>query len=219
MYGYVAARPDLPHRHGPHRHDHHPAVGRRAGRPDELVLPSDVAELQRTGERHPQLGVYWDDLCLSALALVYVEAGEVAVERQVEGLKGQRPGVSVGERRRRAGPLLAPQSPEFCIHSATCDSAVSARLSAARRSPARGSRSGARVVGRPDLIAREPGGNVSVYDVRNGEPGDAAVVAVKLHVYLLPRANLGLWRRSRPAGCVLYPYGSQKRVEAEEIDK
>ena len=83
---------------------------------------------------------------------------------------------------------------------------------------ARGARSGARISGRPDLIVRNPDGNVTVYDVRDGEPGDADVVPVKLYMYLLPRANRGLWRGRRPAGCVLHVDGTARRIAADEID-
>ena len=52
---------------------------------------------------------------------------------------------------------------------------------------ATGSVSGARIVGRPDIIARHADGSVTVYDVRTGEPGDEDEVRVKLCMYLLPR--------------------------------
>lgn len=83
---------------------------------------------------------------------------------------------------------------------------------------ARGSRRGTRVSGRPDLIARDPDGNVVVYDVREEEPSEGDDVQVRLYMYLLPRANLGRWRGSRPAGCVLYVDGGESRIEADEID-
>ena len=81
-----------------------------------------------------------------------------------------------------------------------------------------GSRSGARLKGRPDLIGRNADGVVTVYDVREGDHGEAHELQVRLHMYLLPRSNHGLWRRSRPAGRVLYVDGSERRIEAHEID-
>ena len=64
---------------------------------------------------------------------------------------------------------------------------------------ARGSLSGARETGRPDLIARDPDGAVTVYDVRDSQPGEADELPTKLYMYLLRRANMGRWRGSRPA--------------------
>ena len=83
---------------------------------------------------------------------------------------------------------------------------------------ARGSRSGARVSGRPDLIACGPDGDVTVYDVRDGAPAVADDLEVRLHMYLLPRANLGRWRGSRPSGCILHADGTERRIAADEID-
>ena len=83
---------------------------------------------------------------------------------------------------------------------------------------ATGSRSGARIVGRPDIIVRHTDGSVTVYDVRSGEPGATDEALVKLHMYLLPRSNHGLWRRARPDGCVLYDDGTERRIAAAEID-
>ena len=83
---------------------------------------------------------------------------------------------------------------------------------------ATGSRSGARIVGRPDIIIRHTDGSVTVYDVRSGEPGTADEALVKLHMYLLPRSNHGLWRRARPGGCVLYDDGTERPIGAAEID-
>ena len=83
---------------------------------------------------------------------------------------------------------------------------------------ATGSRSGARVVGRPDIIARQPDGSVTVYDVMGGEPVAADEALMKLYMYLLPRSNHGLWRGARPDGCVLYDDGTERRIGADEID-
>ena len=83
---------------------------------------------------------------------------------------------------------------------------------------ARGSRTGARVDGRPDLVARNPDGQVTVYDVRDGEPHEGDELLVKLYMYLLPRSNQGRWRGARPAGRVVYPDGAERRVEAHEVD-
>ena len=83
---------------------------------------------------------------------------------------------------------------------------------------AQGSRSGARVTGRPDLITRGTDGTVTVYDVRDGEPCEADELQVRLYMYLLPRSNHGRWRGTRPAGCVLYADGTERLIEADEVD-
>ena len=83
---------------------------------------------------------------------------------------------------------------------------------------ATGSRSGARFKGRPDIITRNQGGEVTVYDVRDREPTAVDILRVKLAMYLLPRSNHGRWRRSVPSGCVLRADGSERRIEAGEID-
>ena len=81
-----------------------------------------------------------------------------------------------------------------------------------------GSRSGARLKGRPDIIIRDSDGLVTVYDVQEHEPDPADELVVKLCMFLLPRSNNGRWRGSQPSGCVLYPDGSGKHIEADEID-
>ena len=81
-----------------------------------------------------------------------------------------------------------------------------------------GSRSGARLKGRPDIITRSADGLVTVYEVQDGEPDPADELTVKLCMYLLPKSNNGRWRGSNPAGCVLYPDGSGKHIAADEVD-
>lgn len=81
-----------------------------------------------------------------------------------------------------------------------------------------GSRSGARLKGRPDIITRTAEGDVTVYEVSDGEPALADELVVKLAMYLLPRSNAGRWRGSQPSGCVIHPDGSEKRIEANAID-
>ena len=57
-----------------------------------------------------------------------------------------------------------------------------------------------------------------MYDVRDGESTEGDDLQVRLYMYLLPRSNNGRWLGSRPDGCVLYPDGSEKRIEADEVD-
>ena len=82
---------------------------------------------------------------------------------------------------------------------------------------ATGSRSGARLKGRPDIITRNQNGEVTVYDVRDREPTAEDILCVKLTLYLLPRSNHGRWRRSVPPGCVLRADGTEHRIDAGEI--
>ena len=83
---------------------------------------------------------------------------------------------------------------------------------------ATGSRSGARIAGRPDIIARHADGSVTVYQVRSGDPSAADQMEIRLTMYLLPRSNHGLWRGTIPDGCVLYTDGTERRIGAGEID-
>ena len=57
-----------------------------------------------------------------------------------------------------------------------------------------------------------------MYDVRDREPTAEDVLRVKLTMYLLPRSNHGRWRRSVPSGCVLRADGSERHIDAGEID-
>ena len=84
---------------------------------------------------------------------------------------------------------------------------------------ARGSRSGARLKARPDLIVRGVDGTVTVYDVREGNPCEADELQVRLYMYLLPRSNHGLWRGNLPSGLVLYVDGTERVIDADEIDE
>ena len=84
---------------------------------------------------------------------------------------------------------------------------------------ARGSRSGARLKGRPDLIARDADVGVTINDVREGEPCEADVLQVRLYMYLLPRSSHGLWRGSLPSGRVLYVDGTERLIDPDEIDE
>ena len=84
---------------------------------------------------------------------------------------------------------------------------------------ATGSWSGARITGRPDIIARHVDGRVTVYDFRPGDPSAADEMQVRLAMYLLPRSNHGLWRGTRPDGCVVYTDGTERHFRADEIDE
>ena len=83
---------------------------------------------------------------------------------------------------------------------------------------ATGSVSGARIAGRPEIVAHHVDGSVTVYVSRSGEPEAADDVRDKLCMYLLPRSNQGRWRGSKMDGCVLYGDGTDRRIGADEID-
>ena len=59
-------------------------------RPDQSVALSDVAELESAAQCGPQLWVYRYDPGLAALPLADVDAGELALKREVAGLQCQR---------------------------------------------------------------------------------------------------------------------------------
>ena len=87
--------------HGPCGRSLYPAVGRRARSPDELFALPDVAA---------QLGMHWDDPGLAALPLADVEAGELALQRQVRGPPGT-PGASSQTSSGRPGPWAWDAAP------------------------------------------------------------------------------------------------------------
>ena len=78
--------------------------------------------------------------------------------------------------------------------------------------------SGARIAGRPEIVAYHVDGSVTVDVSRSGEPEAADDVRDRLCMYLLPRSNQGRWRGSKMDGCVLYGDGTDRRIGADEID-
>ena len=55
----------------------------------------------------------------------------------------------------------------------------------------RSSITGSIVIGKPDIIGRDPDGAATVYDVNTGRPRAADEIQVKLYMYLLPVSNHG----------------------------
>ena len=84
-----------------------------------------------------------------------------------------------------------------------------------------GSRSGAVIGGRVDLMARWPDGRLVVYDAKTGQESASHIAQVQLYMYLLPNSDLTKWREM-PAGslhgAVVYPGGRQVDIPAESVD-
>ena len=81
----------------------------------------------------------------------------------------------------------------------------------------RSSITGSIVIGKPDIIGRDPDGAATVYDVNTGRPRAADEIQVKLYMYLLPVSNHG--RRLHAGSCVVYADGTEIRIGADAIDE
>ena len=82
----------------------------------------------------------------------------------------------------------------------------------------RSSRSGSPIIGKPDIIAQDHDGNITVYDVKTGQPRSSDEIQVKLYMLLLPRSNHGRWKGKTMNGCVLYGDGTEVAISAGAID-
>jgi hypothetical protein len=71
--------------------------------------------------------------------------------------------------------------------------------------------------GRPDLIARDPSGVITVYDVKTGAHSEAACIQVMLYMALLPFTKP--FRGKELAGSVLYAGGGgHQEIPASAVD-
>jgi hypothetical protein len=71
--------------------------------------------------------------------------------------------------------------------------------------------------GRPDLIARDPSGMITVYDVKTGSPSEAACIQVMLYMALLPFTRP--FRGKELAGSVIYSGGGgHQEIPASAVD-
>ena len=73
------------------------------------------------------------------------------------------------------------------------------------------------VNGKPDLIALNPDGSVTIYDVKTGPPRASDEIQVKLYMFLLPLSG---HRRSQGVtfeSCVAYADGTEKKIGADSI--
>ena len=79
--------------------------------------------------------------------------------------------------------------------------------------------SGMVIHGRPDIIAVDPDGRATIYDVKTGRESDSHVAQVQLYMYLIPRALSERWRGTTFDGALVYPDGREKLVPASSIDE
>ena len=84
-----------------------------------------------------------------------------------------------------------------------------------------GTRSGAVIGGRADLVAVFPDGRTVVYDVKTGQESASHIVQVQLYMYLLPKANLFHWKDAAGTleGAVVYGSGHQIDIPAASVDE
>ncbi|MYE54684.1 MAG: hypothetical protein F4X34_05755 [Chloroflexi bacterium] len=74
------------------------------------------------------------------------------------------------------------------------------------------------IQGRPDIIAVDPEGRATIYDVKTGQQADSHVVQVQLYMFLLPRARGGRWRETTFNGALVYKDGVEKLIPASSVD-
>ena len=80
-----------------------------------------------------------------------------------------------------------------------------------------GKGSGSVVNGKPDLVALNPDGSATIYDVKTGQPRSSDEIQVKLYMYLLPLSGHRRWQGVTFDGCVVYADGTEKRIGADAI--
>ena len=78
--------------------------------------------------------------------------------------------------------------------------------------------SGAIIAGKPDVIAEDQDGHLTIYDVKTGKQRDSDVAQVMIYMYAVPRAQDSPWRGKRPDGCLVYKDGTRKVIPANAID-
>ena len=69
---------------------------------------------------------------------------------------------------------------------------------------------GSIINGKPDLIARNPDGSATIYDVKTGQPRVSDEIQVKLYMLLLPLSEHRLWKHVEFDGCVVYADGTER---------
>ena len=74
------------------------------------------------------------------------------------------------------------------------------------------------IQGRPDIIAVDPEGHATIYDVKTGQQADSHVTQVQLYMYLVPRSNNERWRETTFDGGLVYSDGSEKPIPASSVD-
>ena len=81
----------------------------------------------------------------------------------------------------------------------------------------KGKESGSIVRGQPDLIALNPDGAATIYDVKTEQDMDSDDVQVKLYMFFLPLSEHPRWKDVSFDGCVAYADGTEKRIAADAI--
>ena len=81
----------------------------------------------------------------------------------------------------------------------------------------RGEDSGSIINGQPDLIAWNPDGSATIYDVKTGQQRASDEIQVKLYMFLLPRPGHRRWHGVTFDGCVVYADGTEKKIGADAI--
>ena len=71
--------------------------------------------------------------------------------------------------------------------------------------------------GKPDLIAFNPDGAATIYDVKTGQDMASDDVQVKLYMFFLPLSEHPRWKDVSFDGCVAYADGTEKRIAADAI--
>ena len=77
---------------------------------------------------------------------------------------------------------------------------------------------GSVIAGKPDLIAIDPEGLATIYDVKTGRRRDSHEAQVKLYMYLLPRDRGSRWYGTTFEGCLVYRDGYEKPIPASTVD-
>jgi len=77
--------------------------------------------------------------------------------------------------------------------------------------------SGMVISGRPDLIAADPDGHCTVYDVKTGKRRQSDIIQVMLYMMFLPYAS-PLYEGKELSGCVVYKDGSKSDIPHKTID-
>ena len=74
------------------------------------------------------------------------------------------------------------------------------------------------IQGRPDIIAIDPEGRATIYDVKTGQQADSHVTQVQLYMYLIPRSDDGRWRETTFDGGLVYKDLVEKPIPASSVD-
>ena len=79
--------------------------------------------------------------------------------------------------------------------------------------------SGAVIAGKPDIIAEDTDGRVTVYDVKTGAERASDVAQMMIYMYALPLAQGSRWKNRTVGGCLVYGDGSRKPIPASAINE